>query len=230
MPAHGSAHRVHRELGHDPVFAVRGSTLACRSTLRPREGAPQEDDSLGTDESMPPMTCSARGHWQPRRRRLDPHIGEAGALLTHRDAHGTHWWSDGSGIFKGSPPAYLRRACLAAGMMVDVTVKSVPLILALARYVPGTRLDLPIASYPASGAIGTIPVDVFAADAEGPELHVDARYVAFARAQFTGCTFWRVTDDILGVRDHAQDLVGIIQRRFPPPQPKPSRKRKGFAT
>ena len=172
---------------------------------------------MGTDESMTPLTYSARGPWQQRRRRLDPHIGEAGALLTHRDAHGTDWWSDGTGAFKGSPPAYLRRACLAAGMAVDVTVKPVPLILALARYVPGTRLDLPIASYPASGAIGTVPVDVFAADAEGPEIHVDARYVAFARAQFTGCTFWRVTDDILGVRDHAQDLVGIIQCRHAAP-------------
>ena len=56
--------------------------------------------------------------------------------------------------------------------------------------------------------------------------HVDARYLAYARDRFAGCTFWRIDEACIAVRDQRdQALVGILQIRPLPNRPKPKSKR-----
>ena len=59
-----------------------------------------------------------------------------------------------------------------------------------------------------------------------PDAHVDARYLAYARDRFEGCTFWRIDEACIAVRDQRdQALVGIIQLRPLPNRPKPKSRR-----
>ena len=163
--------------------------------------------------------CSDRVPWTPTRRRLAPHIGHASKLHTFRDQDGAHWWSDDNAIFRGTAPAYLRQAYLAAGLQVDVPVHWQPSMLAYARRHLGTRLDQPIAAYEATRMHyhDIVPVEVFAAPGRDPEVHVDARYLVYARDRFKGCTFWCIDAACVAVRDQrTQELVGLIQRRPPP--------------
>ena len=61
---------------------------------------------------------------------------------------------------------------------------------------------------------GPLPVAVFAAAGQDPELHVDARYLAYALDRFAGCSFWRALHDaFVAVRDQqTQAIVGITRR------------------
>ena len=61
-----------------------------------------------------------------------------------------------------------------------------------------------------------VPVAVFAPGEGVPELHVDARYLAYAEARFTTATCWRVGHAIVTVRS-PRGLVGIIEGRDLPP-------------
>ena len=74
------------------------------------------------------------------------------------------------------------------------------------------------AAYQVSGEDDTVPVAVFAADMGVPELHVDARYLAYAEARFNTASCWRVGHAIVTVRS-PRALVGIIEGRdLPPPR------------
>ena len=173
----------------------------------------------------PTSTCSTRVPWRQTRRRLVPFIGHADTLHTCRDEDGSDWWSDGNAIFRGVAPAYLRRAYRDAGLPVDVPVQRVPLMLAFARSASATRLDLP-ATCEATSMLHRVPVDVFASRGIAPDAHVDARYLAYARDRFEGCTFRRIGDACIAVRDQRdQALVGIIQLRILPNRPKPKSRR-----
>ena len=56
--------------------------------------------------------------------------------------------------------------------------------------------------------------------------HVDARYLAYARDRFEGCTFWHIDEACIAVRDQRdQALLGIIQLRILPNRPKPKTRR-----
>ena len=148
-------------------------------------------------------------------RRLD--IGSARMLHTFRDQDGALWWSDGSALFHGVAPAYLRQAYRDAGLAVDVPVQLPPMLVD-ARYRQGVRLGQPLAHYEATSTLDrTTPVKVFAAKADGPEVHVDARYLVYARDRFAGCTFWCFDLSCIVVRDQlGQEILGLIQRRPPP--------------
>ena len=175
----------------------------------------------------PTSTCSARVPWRQTRRRLVPFIGHADTLHTCRDEDGADWWSDGNAIFRGAAPAYLRQAYRDAGLPVDVPVQRVPLMLAFARSASATRLDLP-ATCEATSMLyrDIVPVDVFASRGLAPDAHVDARYLAYARDRFAGCTFWHIDEACIAVRDQRdQALVGIIQLRILPNRPKPKSRR-----
>ena len=51
----------------------------------------------------------------------------------------------------------------------------------------------------------------------GRELHVDARYLAYAEARFTGCTFWCIAATAVAVRNQrALEVVGVVAGRQPP--------------
>ena len=53
--------------------------------------------------------------------------------------------------------------------------------------------------------------------ASGRELHVDARYLAYAEARFTGCTFWCIAATAVAVRNQrALEVVGVVEGRQPP--------------
>ena len=172
----------------------------------------------------PTSTCSARVPWRQTRRRLVPFIGRADTLHTCRDEDGAEWWSDGSAIFRGPAPAYLRQAYRDAGLPVDVPVQRVPLMLAFARSASATRLDLPATCETTCMLYRDIvPV---ASRGLAPDAHVDARYLAYARDRFAGCTFWRIDEACIAVRDQRdQALVGIIQLRILPNRPKPKSRR-----
>ena len=93
--------------------------------------------------------------------------------------------------------------------------------LALVRAAPTwTVLDLPCDSYQVKRATQhrPVPIDVFPADNDRPEIHVDARYVAHALSCYQGCTFWRVNDDMVAVSEpyDARELVGVIRHQGPP--------------
>ena len=149
-------------------------------------------------------------------RRLD--IGSARMLHTFRDQDGEPWWSDGSATFRGAAPAYLRQAYRDAGLAVDMPVQLPPMLVD-ARRRQGDRLGQPLDRYEATSMFDrTItPVEVFAAKTDGPEIHVDARYLAYARDRFAGCTLWCFDLSCIAVRDqHGQEILGLIQRRPPP--------------
>ena len=172
----------------------------------------------------PTSTCSARVPWRQTRRRLVPFIGHADALHTCRDEDGAEWWSDGSAIFRGPAPAYLRQAYRDAGLPVDVPVQRVPLMLAFARSASATRLDLPATCETTS----MLHCDIVPVASRGlaPDAHVDARYLAYARDRFAGCTFWHIDEACIAVRDQRdQALLGIIQLRILPNRPKPKSRR-----
>ena len=119
----------------------------------------------------------------------------------------------------------LRRAYRDAGLPVDVPVQRVPLMLAFARSASATRLDLP-ATCEATSMLHRVPVDVFASRGLAPDAHVDARYLAYARDRFEGCTFWHIDEACIAVRDQRdQALVGIIQLRILPSRRKPKSRR-----
>ena len=169
----------------------------------------------------PTSTCSARVPWRQTRRRLVPFIGHADTLHTCRDEDGADWWSDGNAIFRGTAPDR------DAGLPVDVPGQRVPLMLAFARSASATRLDLP-ATCEATSMLhrDIVPVDVFASRGQAPKAHVDARYLAYARDRFAGCTFWRIDEACIAVRDQRdQALIGIIQLRILPNRPKPKSRR-----
>lgn len=91
-------------------------------------------------------------------------------------------------------------------------------LLSLVRGLPGIPLGAPIAAYEVSGEDDTVPVAVFATGVGVPELHVDARYLAYAEARFNTASCWRVGHAIVTVRS-PRALVGIIEGRdLPPPR------------
>ena len=179
---------------------------------------------LATNHRKPRLTYSPRRPWRRRRQLLlAPYVGGTNVLCVYHGGDGT-WWSDGSAVFRGAVPAYLRRAYLNAGMPGETAVERIgpfhpssdahPLI--------GARLDEPVAGYRIdsdAGIHGVIPVDVFAdGDPTSPEIHVDARYVEYALKTFEGCSFWNLADAGLAVRDRGgYRIVGFIPRRLAPP-------------
>ncbi len=161
-----------------------------------------------------------RRPWRPTERRLTCGMCSANTLYVYRDDDGARWWSDGAALFTGYAPAYLRQAYLSAGLPVAVPAATVLLHrLVRTRSTPETKLRLPSASdefLPQAGTV-SIPVDVFHAGPDWPEIHVDARYLAHALSCYEGATFWRANAATVAVRDRAQDLVGIIPQRRPRP-------------
>jgi len=169
---------------------------------------------------------SDRVPWNPTPRRLELGGGGATTLYTHRDEAGVSWWSDGYAIFRGDAPEGLRRAYRAAGRSVDVPHDPI-LLPYYASLAHGTRLGAPIAGYEVfiESPPDVVPVAVFAFS-DGPEMHLDARYLAHAEAQYPGCTFWRIARSICTVRDaHGTTLLGVIEARKLPP-----RRRNGAAS
>ena len=161
-------------------------------------------------------TYSRRVPWQPIHRRMVTYT--AAQLYVYRDDDGMDWWSDGFAIFRGEAPGYLRKAYRASGRPVDVAGQ--PLLFSVyANLGQGTRLAAPIAGYEVTRMIShdVVPVAVFAAGETDPELHVDARYLAYAEARFTGCTFWRIARSAVAVRT-VRGLVGIVEGRKLPPK------------
>ncbi|MCY4439990.1 MAG: hypothetical protein OXE53_07255 [Deltaproteobacteria bacterium] len=178
---------------------------------------------LATNHRKPRRFYSARLPWRHRRRWLAPYVGGTNVLCVYHGDDGS-WWSDGSAVFRGTVPTYLRRAYLHAGMPAETVVERLqpfhppseahPLIRA--------RLDEPVATYRINfdaGSHGSIPVDVFATgDAACPEIHVDARYVAHALDRFEDCSFWNLDNAGIAVRDRlGYQIVGLIPRRQVPP-------------
>ena len=159
------------------------------------------------------LTYSDRKPWTPIRHRMVPHRAE---LYTYHDKDGVDWWSDGYATFRGDAPGYLRQACRAAGLPVGVPGQ--PLLFSYYLNIGfGARLDPPIAGYEVSSPIShdVVPVAGFAAS--GRELHVDARYLAYAEARFTGCTFWCIAAAAVAVRNQrALEIVGVVEGRQPP--------------
>lgn len=172
---------------------------------------------------------SKRVPWEPTALRLANHIGRVNALYVHREESEVTWWSEGAALFRGAAPIDLRAACQSPQLPVAAPMsESTITLISAARNTPlRSPLGDPIASYEAHGeASAAVPVDVFAADAAAPEIHVDARYVTHARRTFPLCTFWRDrTGNSVLVRDRAGDLAGIIQRRRRPDEPRPRRRR-----
>ena len=156
------------------------------------------------------LSYTARVPWNPIIRRMAPHRG--GMLFSYRDAHGVDWWSDGFALFQGEAPGYLSRAYRAAGLPVDVPGE--PPLLAVVRDQVGTPLGAPIAAYEATSEHDAVPVAVFAATEHAPELHVDARYLAYAEARFNAASFWRVREAIIAVSTE-RGLLGIAGRDLP---------------
>ena len=176
---------------------------------------------LTGNHSKPTLTYSSRRPWRPTRRRLAPCLGNINILYIYRE-DGVAWWSDGSAIFSGAAPAYLRSAYLHAGLPVDTPLTKLPLSPIEALALLGPRLGEPVACYridSGPGVHGSIPVDVFAtSDPDHPEVHVDARYVSHAADQYPDCSFWRLDDIGIAVRDrYGFQIVGLVQRRPPPP-------------
>ena len=62
-----------------------------------------------------------------------------------------------------------------------------------------------------------MPVVVFTDTEHDPDLHVDARYLAYAEARFNAASFWRVRDAVIAVRS-ARGLQGIVAGRDLPPE------------
>ena len=165
------------------------------------------------------LSYSERVPWIPTPRRLELGGGGATRLYTHRDEAGVSWWSDGYAIFRGAAPEDLRAAYRAAGRPVDVPHAPV-LLPYYASLAHGTRLNSPIAGYEVSSEASPdqVPVAVFAFS-DGPELHLDARYLAHAETHYPDCTFWRIARSICAVRDeHGHTLLGVVEARKLPPK------------
>lgn len=176
---------------------------------------------LASNHRRPKLSYSARLPWRRRRHLLAPYVGGYNVLCVYHDGDGS-WWSDGNAVFRGTVPAYLRRAYLDAGMPAESTVTRLPFTPIEALALLGPRLDEPIATYRIDsdvGSHGSIPVDVFATrNPADPEVHVDARYVAHALHQFERCSFWLLDDLGIAMRDPQGFLiVGYVQRRPLPP-------------
>jgi hypothetical protein len=162
-----------------------------------------EDDMI--DRNRHERSFTGHVSWTPAQLLMAPHPD--GVLYRYRDPDGVTWWSDGYALFQGEAPDYLREAYRAAALPVDAPGE--PLMLALVRDEYGTPLGPPIASYDAPGAVLVV---VFAATEHGPELHVDARYLAYAEARFNTPSFRRVRHTVIAVHGE-QGLVGIIAGR-----------------
>ena len=179
---------------------------------------------LATNHRKPRLSYSARLPWRRRHCLLAPYVGGTNVLCVYHADDGP-WWSDGSAVFRGAVPAYLRRAYLGAGMPAETVVERLQPFHPPSEAHPliGARLDEPVATYRINtddaGSHGGIPVDVFATgDPANPEIHVDARYVAHALDAFKGCSFWNLANAGIAVRDlHGYQIVGLIPRRQPPP-------------
>ena len=173
-------------------------------------------------KKRPQVTYTERVPWQPTQLKLTAGMCRTTDKLSvyHDQDAGVSWWSNGCVLFRGSAPCALRQAFVHAGRPVDVTITTLPMVLAFVRTAPtGTVLDLPSDSYQVKRATQhrPVPIDVFPADNDRPELHVDARYVAHALSCYQGCTFWRVNDDTVAVREpDARKLVGVIRHQGPP--------------
>ena len=143
---------------------------------------------MSTDRENQP-TYTARVPWQLTAVRLAPHRGRDERLYVYCDEDGT-WWSDGYAVFRGSATGYLCAAYLATQRPVDAAVTMVPPVFAFARIAPVTELELPVASYQIHSPVlaAPLPVAVFAARGKDREIHVDARYLAYARERCAGCT------------------------------------------
>ena len=167
------------------------------------------------------LTYTARVPWKPTPLRLVAHRGRDEKLYEYRDpTDGTVWWSDGYAVFSGYPPAYLRRDYVFARQAVGVPLAAVPALFA-ARTTPKVPLELPVASYAMHSPVLFRPllVAVFAAAGQDPELHVNARYVAYALESCAGCSFWRVARAACVAVCHqgSQELVGVIPLCQSPP-------------
>ena len=179
---------------------------------------------LATNHRKPTLTYSARLPWRRRQRLIAPYVGGTNVLCVYHGGDGS-WWSDGSAVFRGAVPAYLRRAYLRAGMPAETVVERLQPFHPPSEAHPliGARLDDPVATYrintAGAGVRGSIPVDVFATgDPARPEIHVDARYVAHALDTFEGCSFWNLDNAGIAVRDRRGfQIVALIPRRQPPP-------------
>ena len=83
-----------------------------------------------TSRNSHELSSTGRGSWTPAQLlMMAPHPD--GVLYRYRDPDGTDWWSDGTAMFQGEPPGYLRRAYRAVGLPVDVPGE--PPLLALVR-------------------------------------------------------------------------------------------------
>ena len=174
-------------------------------------------------KKRPQVTYTERVPWQPTQLKLTAGMcGATDKLFVYHDWDaGGDWWTNGCVLFRGSAPSALRQAFVYAGRPVGVTIKTLPMGLALVRAAPTwTVLDLPCDSYQVKRATQhrPVPIDVFPADNDRPEIHVDARYVAHALSCYQGCTFWRVNDDMVAVSEpyDARELVGVIRHQGPP--------------
>jgi hypothetical protein len=172
------------------------------------------------NHTSPPLSYTERRPWRPTRHPLAPYYGNANILCTwHEDD--ALWWTDSMAAFRCAAPDYLRRAYLNAGLPTDTVVPRLPLAPIEALALLGPRLDDPVACYRVIPDADTaiIPVDVFATgDPVLPEIHIDARYIAYALDQFQGCSFWRLHDSGIAVRDRQGfQIVGIIWSREPRP-------------
>lgn len=167
------------------------------------------------------LTYTARVPWTPAPLRLVAHRGRDEKLYEYRDQRdGTVWWSDGYAAFRGHAPAYLRQAYAFARQLVGVPVTAVT-ALSVSRTTPQVRLELPVASYEVHSPLMTrpLPVAVFAASATAPEIHVDARYLAYALERCADCSFWHVARAAsVAVCRQGGELVGVIPTRRPSPR------------
>ena len=161
------------------------------------------------------LSYSDRVPWTPTQRRIVPRRG--GMLYRYRDEDGVDWWSDNIGIFQGEAPDYLKQAYRAAGLPVDV--ESEPRMLSFVRMMPGILLDAPVAAYEVTSETerDVVPVAVFAETEHDPELHVDARYLAYAESRFPDAMLWRAGGLFVAVR-RTRALLGYVEGRALAPE------------
>ena len=126
--------------------------------------------------------------WKPTRRKLTFDICTRRTLYVLRDDEDVRWWSDGSALFRGVVPAYLRDEYIANCRPIDQDTK--PPLRELALYANAlkyyrdeTAMGLPFERRDGLHGDGRdlrriAPVDLFRVD--NREIAVDARYVAEA--------------------------------------------------
>ena len=173
------------------------------------------------NHKTPPLSYTERRPWRPTKHPLGPCFGNANLLCIWHEDTDTSWWTDATAAFRCAVPDSLRSAYQRAGLPTDTEVSKLPLRPIEALALLGPRLDEPVACYRVIPDANTaiIPVDVFATgDPALPEIHVDSRYVAYALDRFPGCSFWRLHDSGIVIRDRQGfQIVGIIWSRDPVP-------------